>query len=168
MAALEPSGHDAGDEFDLIQHLEIPAGVALPSGLLIGDDAAAAAELRRVLGPHSCQLKSCASAREARAIASVTLPELVVWVAGAITAPPLRALEPLLTLEPGERRRTFVMVVADNVKTMDGNAAFFYGVDLFVARKDLARVDRVLFSALEFRRTLGGPFLDAMAAVDGA
>lgn len=167
--AVHAPTRDPDDEFDLIAHLEMPEGTELPSGLAFADDLATLGRLQEVLAPYGCELRPCAEgAREIRAIASVNLPEMIVYVANALPAPPVPAMEPLLGLEPHDRRRTFFLVVADNVKTMDGNSAFFHGVDLLVSKQDLARADRVLYSALEFRRTLCGPFLDALAEVEGA
>ncbi len=158
---------DADDEFDLIDHFEIPADTTLPSGLVISEDDAIAHLLQEVLKPFGSVLRQCSGAKEAMAISAINLPMLIVYVAKTLTPPPFAPMAPLFSLDSAARRRTFFLVLADNVKTLDGNSAFFHGFDLLVAKSDVAKAERVLYSALEFKRNLSGPFLDGMLEVEG-
>jgi predicted RNA-binding Zn-ribbon protein involved in translation (DUF1610 family) len=54
-----------------------------------------------------------------------------------ITPPPLAEFASLISVTPQDRRKGFFILVADNMRTFDGNAAFLYGVNLILATKDL-------------------------------
>ena len=64
-------------------------------------------------------------------------PQMVFIHPAQMTPPPLDAMAPIISLLPVDRRRSFFVLVADNLRTLDGNAAFLYGVNLVVSRKDL-------------------------------
>ena len=50
-------------------------------------------------------------------------PQLVIINPPQLTAPPLEAMQPIISLTPGDRRKSFFILVADNLRTLDGNAA---------------------------------------------
>jgi hypothetical protein len=56
-----------------------------------------------------------------------------------ITPPPLESMNAIVALLPVDRRKSFFVLIADNLRTLDGNAAFLYGMNLIVAKKDLAQ-----------------------------
>lgn len=64
-------------------------------------------------------------------------PQVVFIHPAQMTAPPLEAMAPIISLIPADRRKSFFILVVDNLRTLDGNAAFLYGVNLIVSRKDL-------------------------------
>jgi hypothetical protein len=64
-------------------------------------------------------------------------PQVVFIHPPQMTAPPLETMAPIISLIPADRRKSFFVLVADNLRTLDGNAAFLYGVNLVVAKKDL-------------------------------
>ena len=64
-------------------------------------------------------------------------PQMVFIHPAQMTPPPLDSMAPIISLVPADRRRSFFVLVADNLRTLDGNAAFLYGVNLVVSRKDL-------------------------------
>ena len=64
-----------------------------------------------------------------------------------MTAPPLEAMGAIMSIVPSERRKAFFVLVADNLRTLDGNAAFLYGVNLVVATKDLAQFPQIFRDA---------------------
>ncbi len=66
-------------------------------------------------------------------------PQVVFLNPQQITPPPLESMAAIVGLLPIDRRKSFFVLVADNLRTLDGNAAFLYGVNLIVARKDLAQ-----------------------------
>ena len=64
-------------------------------------------------------------------------PRMVFIHPPQMSAPPLEAMAPIISLVPSDRRKSFFVLVAENLRTLDGNAAFLYGVNLVVAKKDL-------------------------------
>jgi hypothetical protein len=79
-----------------------------------------------------------ADPKKAREFYMQEFPQMVFIHPGAqMTPPPLEAMAPIISLVPADRRRSFFVLVADNLRTLDGNAAFLYGVNLVLSRKDL-------------------------------
>lgn len=70
-------------------------------------------------------------------------PQVVFIVPQQLTPPPLEAMGPIISLMPVDRRRSFFILVADGLRTLDGNAAFLYGVNLVVAAKDLGQFPQI-------------------------
>jgi hypothetical protein len=66
-------------------------------------------------------------------------PQMVLIHPAQMAAPPLESMAPIIGLVPNDRRKSFFVLVADGLRTMDGNAAFLYGVNLVVAKKDLGQ-----------------------------
>ncbi len=64
------------------------------------------------------------------------------------SAPPCEPLEPLESLGYAERRRIFVVLVADNVKSLDGQVAFFLQVNCLVNSRDAPRFGNLVRRAL--------------------
>ena len=67
-----------------------------------------------------------------------------------------------MTLPPRERRRVFAVLVASNVKTLDGNLAFLYQVNLLLNRQHLQQAPGILYAALRSHQRLYQPFLAAL------
>jgi hypothetical protein len=84
-----------------------------------------------------------ADARTAREFFMQEFPQVVFIVPTQMTAPPLESMGPIISLLPADRRKSFFILVADNLRTLDGNAAFLYGVNLVVAAKDLAQFPQI-------------------------
>lgn len=78
-----------------------------------------------------------ADPRKARDFYMQEFPQMVFIHPAQMTPPPLEAMGPIISLVPADRRRSFFVLVADNLRTLDGNAAFLYGVNLVLSRKDL-------------------------------
>ncbi|HET9765703.1 MAG TPA: hypothetical protein VFS60_02575 [Thermoanaerobaculia bacterium] len=142
--------------------MALPPGETLPPGFLVAEDAEAGAQLRRQLEPYDCVLELFADAATARERALQEPPPLLVYVADAVTKPPYAPLEPLVALPSRERRRTFAVLVAGNVKTLDGNLAFLYQVNLLLNRQHVAQAPGILYSALRSHQRLYKPFLAAL------
>ena len=70
-------------------------------------------------------------------------PQVVFIHPAQMTPPPLETMAPVISLVPADRRKSFMILVADNLRTLDGNAAFLYGVNLVVATKDLPQLPQV-------------------------
>ncbi|MFL6247575.1 MAG: hypothetical protein ACJ74H_16240 [Thermoanaerobaculia bacterium] len=80
---------------------------------------------------------------KAREFFNQELPQVVFINPPQMTAPPLDGLGAIMSIIPAERRRAFFVLVADNLRTLDGNAAFLYGVNLVVATKDLGQFPQI-------------------------
>lgn len=70
-------------------------------------------------------------------------PSLIVLRPSQVTIPPLSDMLPITSMNPAERRKAFIILVADNLRTFDGNAAFLYGVNLVVNSKDLGSISKI-------------------------
>lgn len=79
---------------------------------------------------------------KARDFFNQELPQVVFLSPPQLTAPPLESMGPLLSVIPSERKAFFVLF-ADNLRTLDGNAAFLYGVNLVVATKDIGQFPQI-------------------------
>ena len=84
---------------------------------------------------------------KARDFFNQELPQVVFLNPPQMTAPPLEAMGPIMSIVPVERRRSFFVLVSDNLRTLDGNAAFLYGVNLVVATKDLGQFPQIFRDA---------------------
>ena len=69
-------------------------------------------------------------------------------------AAPQQDFAPIISLMPVDRRKSFFILVADNLRTLDGNAAFLYGVNLIVAVKDLPQFPQIYKDAHTYHERL--------------
>lgn len=83
----------------------------------------------------------------AREFFNQELPRLVFLNPPQMTPPPLDSMGALMSVVPSERRRTFFVLLAENLRTLDGNAAFLYNVNLVVAMKDLGQFPQIFRDA---------------------
>ena len=95
-------------------------------------------------------------------------PQLVFISPQQITPPPLEAMQPIVGLMPAERRKTFVVLVADNLRTLDGNAAFLYGVNLVIAPKDLGTFPQIYKEAHSYHERLYANMNAVLKATESA
>jgi hypothetical protein len=95
-----------------------------------------------------------AEARAAREYYMQEYPHVVFINPPQITPPPLDAMSAIISLTPVDRRKSFFVLVADNLRTLDGNAAFLYGVNLVVATKDLPQFPQIYRDALTVHERL--------------
>ena len=95
-----------------------------------------------------------ATADQARDRYLQEVPGVVLMNPQQVTAPPLEAMAPLTGLSTGERRKSFFILIADNLRTLDGNAAFLYGVNLIVATKDFSNFSRIFKEAHQYHERL--------------
>jgi hypothetical protein len=84
---------------------------------------------------------------KARDFFNQELPQVVFLNPPQMTQPPLEAMGPIMSIVPVERRRSFFVLIAENLRTLDGNAAFLYGVNLVVATKDLGQFPQIFRDA---------------------
>ena len=102
--------------------------------IIVGVDDAALRQAAKLVGFLPVFFAEPGKARE---FYMQEFPQMVFIHPSQMTPPPLDSMGPIISLVPADRRRSFFVLVADNLRTLDGNAAFLYGVNLVVSRKDL-------------------------------
>ena len=118
---------------------------------VVGGDNPAIRQAAKLVGFLPVFFENAAQARDRFLQES---PQLVFLSPAQITPPPLDAMQPIIGLMPADRRKTFVVLVADNLRTLDGNAAFLYGVNLVMAPKDLGSFTQIYKDAHAYHERL--------------
>jgi hypothetical protein len=95
-----------------------------------------------------------ANGQAARDFFNQEAPQVIVIHPAQMVPPPLQDFAPIISLLPSDRRRTFIILVADGLRTLDGNAAFLYGVNLVVATKDLPQFPQIYRDAHGYHERL--------------
>lgn len=108
--------------------------------LIVGKDDPLLRQASKLIGYLPVVHADAAAARE---YYMQEFPHVVFLYPLQLTAPPLDALAPIISLAPIDRRKSFFILIADNLRTFDGNAAFLYGVNLVVASKDLGQFTEI-------------------------
>lgn len=119
--------------------------------IVVGADAPQLRQALRSLGMQPVHFPEAIAARD---FYLREYPRVVILAPAQVTPPPLDDATPLLSITPADRRRAFVILLADSIRTFDGNAAFLYGVNLVVASKDLASFGRIYREADAAHRRL--------------
>lgn len=119
--------------------------------LVVGVDDPAVKEACAALG---YQASHFASPVEARDYFLLEFPTLIILRPAEMTAPPLAAMLPVTAMNSSDRRKAFIILVSENLRTFDGNAAFLYGVNLVVAVKDLGAIRQIYREAEIHHRRL--------------
>ncbi|MCM2315924.1 MAG: zinc-ribbon domain-containing protein [Thermoanaerobaculia bacterium] len=122
-----------------------------PKAILVGREVPALRDAVRSMGLVPLHF---ATAEEARDAYYRDHPRLVILCPQQMTPPPLVEIGGLTSVSPTDRRRGFYVLVADNLKTLDGNAAFLYGVNLVLATKDVGSFKKVYRDAHDFHEKL--------------
>ena len=102
--------------------------------IIVGADDAALRQAAKLVGFLPVFFAEPGKARE---FYMQEFPQMVFIHPAQMAPPPLDAMGPIISLLPADRRKSFFVLVADNLRTLDGNAAFLYGVNLVLSRKDL-------------------------------
>jgi hypothetical protein len=108
--------------------------------LIVGVDSPAIRQAAKLIGYLPVHQGDPVKARE---FFNQELPQVVFLNPAEMTAPPLESMGTITSVVPAERRKTFYILIADNLRTLDGNAAFLYGVNLVVATKDLGQFPQI-------------------------
>jgi hypothetical protein len=119
--------------------------------LIVGVDSAPARQAAEALGfqpVHFATVEAC------RDYYLQEYPSLVFLCPAHITRPPLEELAPMTNIGPSDRRRSFFILLAEGLRTLDGNAAFFYNVNLVVASKDAGSIQQVYRDAEAHHRRM--------------
>ena len=112
--------------------------------LIVGADSPLVRQSAKLIGYLPVHHADAAKARE---FFNQELPQVVFVNPQQMTAPPLESMGAIMSIVPAERRKAFFVLVADNLRTLDGNAAFLYGVNLVVATKDLGQFPQIFRDA---------------------
>jgi hypothetical protein len=126
--------------------------------LIVGNDNPALRQAAKLVG---CVPVFIAEPQKARDYYLQEFPPVVILNPAQMTAPPLESMQPIIALTPVDRRKSFFILVSDNLRTLDGNAAFLYGVNLIVAQKDLGSFQQIYRDAMGYHERL----YSAMGAV---
>jgi len=137
-AGAEPDSEENDDEFGT-------------KAFIVGGDNPTLRQAAKLIGYLPMYF---ASAEQARDRYLQEVPAVVIINPQQMTAPPLESMQPLTGLSTAERRKSFFILVSDNLRTLDGNAAFLYGVNLIVASKDLSNFPRIFKEAYQFHDRL--------------
>jgi uncharacterized protein YbaR (Trm112 family) len=143
-----PAAAPAGGEGEAAPDDEEAFGM---KALLVGNDNAALRQAAKLIG---CVPVHMPAADKARDYFLQEFPPVVILNPAQITAPPLESMQPIIALTPADRRKSFFILVSDNLRTLDGNAAFLYGVNLVVAQKDLGSFQQIYRDAAAYHDRL--------------
>lgn len=108
--------------------------------LLVGNDNAAIRQAAKLVGFVPVHY---ATAEQAREYYMQEFPPVVMLNPPQMSQPPLESMSAIVSLTPLDRRKSFFILFADNLRTLDGNAAFLYGVNLVVGMKDLNNFQQI-------------------------
>jgi predicted RNA-binding Zn-ribbon protein involved in translation (DUF1610 family) len=112
--------------------------------MIVGADHPAIRQAAKLVGYLPVHYADPARARD---FFNQELPQLVFLNPPQMTPPPLDSMGVVMSVVPSERRKTFFVLLAENLRTLDGNAAFLYGVNLVVAMKDLGQFPQIFRDA---------------------
>jgi hypothetical protein len=130
--------------------------------ILVGTDNAALRQAAKLIGFMPVYY---ATAAEARDFYMQEFPQVVMIQPPQMTQPPLEAMQPIISLTPVDRRKSFFILFADNLRTLDGNAAFLYGVNLVVSLKDLASFPQIFREAHSYHERLYSSMVSVVKAM---
>ncbi|MGH9419765.1 MAG: zinc-ribbon domain-containing protein [Thermoanaerobaculia bacterium] len=130
--------------------------------LIVGNDSPALRQAAKLIGFMPVVI---AAPQQARDYFMQEYPPVVMLNPAQISAPPLTDFAPIIALAPGDRRKAFFILFSDNLRTLDGNAAFLYGVNLVVAPKDLGAFQQIYRDAFGYHERLYAPMAAALKAM---
>jgi uncharacterized protein YbaR (Trm112 family) len=130
--------------------------------LIVGTESPALRQAAKLIGFMPV---SCPTAGEAREIYMQESPPVVMISPAQLTPPPLDGMQPIISLMPSDRRKSFFILVADGLRTLDGNAAFLYGVNLVVAPKDLGSLPQIYRDAHGYHERLYAPMSSLLKSI---
>lgn len=132
--------------------------------LIVGVDHPALRQAAKLVGLSPAYV---ATATEARDYFVREFPPVVMLNPQQLTPPPLESMQPIISLAPADRRRGFLILLSDNLRTLDGNAAFLYGVNLVVAPKDLGSFPQIYREAYTWHERIYASMNSTLRAMAG-
>jgi hypothetical protein len=140
----------------------LPADAQFPSGIIVGEDQAVMDQIRAKFASVGSDVEPVDSVNSARSIILNENPDLCIFVAAGQMTPPHEPMKPLCDLPETIRRRLYLALVADGLKTLDGTAAFMFQVNMVLGKQDLDHFEAALYSGIEYHRRLYRPYLQAV------
>ena len=129
--------------------------------LLVGTDSPVLRQAAKLIG-YATQYTP--TPQQARDYYMQEFPPIVMLNPAQLTPPPLESMQPIISLTPADRRKSFFILFSDNLRTLDGNAAFLYGVNLIVAPKDLGSFAQIFRDAYTYHERLYAPMNSVLKA----
>jgi hypothetical protein len=161
-------------------HAETPVPVAAPGdgaphheddehgfgskAMIVGSDHPALRHAAKLIGFMPVHF---ATAPEARDYFMQEFPPVVMISPPQLTPPPLESMQAIIQLTPADRRKSFFILLADGLRTLDGNAAFLYGVNLVVAPKDLGAFQQIFKDAHTYHERLYSSMTSVLKSMAG-
>ncbi|HEV7425487.1 MAG TPA: zinc-ribbon domain-containing protein [Thermoanaerobaculia bacterium] len=130
--------------------------------LIVGNDSPALRQAAKLIGFMPVVIAAPAQARD---YFMQEYPPVVMLNPAQVTPPPLADFGPIISLTPSDRRKAFFILFSENLRTLDGNAAFLYGVNLVVAPKDLGAFQQIYRDAYGYHERLYAPMAAALKAM---
>ena len=130
--------------------------------LIVGNDSPALRQAAKLIGFMPVVIAAPAQARD---YFMQEFPPVVMLNPAQVTPPPLTEFAPIISLTPADRRKAFFILFSENLRTLDGNAAFLYGVNLVVAPKDLGAFQQIYREAYGYHERLYAPMVAAQKAM---
>ena len=130
--------------------------------MIVGNDSPALRQAAKLIGFMPVVM---AAPPQARDYFMQEYPPVVMLNPAQITPPPLADFAPIISLAPADRRKAFFILFSDNLRTLDGNAAFLYGVNLVVSPKDLGAFQQIYKEAFGYHERLYAPLTAAVKAM---
>ena len=131
---------------------------------IVGSDQAALRQAAKLIGFLPVVYTSAEQARDRY---MQELPPVIMLNPPQMTPPPLEGMQPIISLTPADRRRSFFILFSDNLRTLDGNAAFLYGVNLVVAHKDVGNFPQIYREAATFHERLYANMTAVLRQIQG-
>jgi hypothetical protein len=130
--------------------------------LIVGNDSPALRQAAKLIGFMPVVMAAPAQARD---YFMQEYPPVVMLNPAQVTPPPLADFGPIISLTPADRRKAFFILFSENLRTLDGNAAFLYGVNLVVAPKDLGAFQQIYRDAFSYHERLYAPMHAALKTI---
>src|SRR5437764_7148664 len=130
--------------------------------LIVGNDSPALRQAAKLIGFMPVVIAAPAQARD---YFMQEYPPVVMLNPAQVTPPPLADFGPIISLTPSDRRKAFFILFSENLRTLDGNAAFLYGVNLVVAPTAFGELRRLHREAYGYHERLYAPMHAAQKAI---
>ena len=132
--------------------------------MIVGSDHPALRHAAKLIGFMPVHF---ATAAEAREYFMQEYPPVVMISPPQLTPPPLESMTAIIQLTPVDRRKSFFILLADGLRTLDGNAAFLYGVNLVVSPKDLGAFQQIYRDAHTYHERLYASMTSVLKSLAG-
>jgi len=132
--------------------------------MIVGSDHPALRHAAKLIGFMPVHF---ATAPEARDYFMQEFPPVVMISPPQLSPPPLESMQAIIQLTPSDRRKSFFILLADGLRTLDGNAAFLYGVNLVVAPKDLGAFQQIFKDAHTYHERLYASMTSVLKSMAG-